>query len=192
MVRGGVAPRRARPTIPGMGDPVLLFVGDDYEDLELHYPRLRLLEAGYTPLVAGAAAQTGYRGKHGYPAKSDIAFADVDAANFAGVVVPGGWMPDKLRREARVLDLVRAFDRQKMLVASICHGPWICISAGVVKGRRYTGSAGIKDDLVNAGAQFVDAPAVVDGHHVSSRRPDDLPQFLHALLEVLQHARASR
>jgi protease I len=118
-----------------MGDPVLLFVGDDYEDLELHYPRLRLLEAGFTPLVAGAAAQAGYRGKHGYPARSDIALADVDAANFAGVVVPGGWMPDKLRRDPEVLDLVRAFDRAHKLVASICHGGWICISAGIVRGR---------------------------------------------------------
>ncbi len=169
-----------------MSDPVLLFVGDDYEDLELHYPRLRLYEAGYTPLVAGAAAQANYRGKHGYPARSDIAFGDVAAANFAGVIVPGGWMPDKLRRDQRVLDLVRAFDQRSVLVASICHGGWICISAGVVKGRRYTGSPGIKDDLVNAGAQFTDAPVVIDGHHVSSRRPEDLPQFMAAVLDVLQ------
>ena len=172
-----------------MGDPVLLFVGDDYEDLELHYPRLRLLEAGFTPLVAGAAAQTGYRGKHGYPAKSDLAIAGVDAANFAGVVVPGGWMPDKLRRDDKVLELVRTFDRRSVLVASICHGPWICISAGVVKGRKYTGSAGIKDDLVNAGAQFCDEAVVVDGHHVSSRQPDDLPVFVPAMLGVLTASR---
>lgn len=172
-----------------MNDPVLLFVGDDYEDLELHYPRLRLAEAGYPPLVAGAAAQTNYRGKHGYPARSDIAFGDVDAANFAGVIVPGGWMPDKLRRDQRVLDLVRAFDQRGVLVASICHGGWICISAGVVEGRKYTGSLGIKDDLANAGALFTDAPVVIDGHHVSSRRPEDLPQFMAAVLDVLQRAR---
>jgi protease I len=94
-------------------------------------------------------------------------------------------MPDKLRRNNRVLDLVRTFDRERRLVASICHGGWICISAGVVRGRAYTGSLGIKDDLVNAGAVFHDEPVVVDGHHVSSRKPDDLPEFLGAVLGVL-------
>jgi protease I len=168
-----------------MNEAVLLLVGDDYEDLELHHPRLRLLEAGFHAVVAGASAQTVFRGKHGYPATSDVAIADVDAAAFVGIVLPGGWMPDKLRRDARVLELVRAFDRQKKLVASICHGPWICISAGIVRGRRYTGSPGIKDDLVNAGALFADEPMVVDGHHVSSRRPDDLPAFAKGLLDVL-------
>lgn len=164
---------------------VLLLVGDDYEDLELHYPRLRLLEAGMHPVVAGAAAGAVYRGKHGYPCSSDRAFADLDPNAFAGIVVPGGWMPDKLRRDSRVLDLVRHFDRQRQLVASICHGGWICISAGVVRGRDYTGSRGIRDDLVNAGAQFRDEAVVRDGHHVSSRKPDDLPQFLRVCLEVL-------
>lgn len=164
---------------------VLVLVGDDYEDLELHYPRLRLLEAGYRVVVAGPAARSRYRGKHGYPAASDVAIADCAAAAFAGLVLPGGWMPDTLRRDGRLLELVREFDRQQKLVASICHGPWICISAGVVRGRRYTGSLGIKDDLENAGARFVDEPVVVDGHHVSSRRPDDLPAFARALLAAL-------
>ena len=169
---------------PGKRD-VLLFVGDDYEDLELQYPRLRLIEAGYRPVLAGLAAGADHRGKHGYPARSDVAIADVDAADFAGVIVPGGWMPDKLRRDRHVVDFVRACDAAGKLVASICHGGWICISAGVVKGRRYTGSLGIKDDLVNAGARFEDAAVIVDGHHVSSRKPDDLPAFMAAVLEVL-------
>lgn len=164
---------------------VLLLAGDEYEDLELHYPRLRLLEAGYRPVVAGPAAATVYRGKHGYPGTTDCTFDQVDAAAFAGIVIPGGWMPDKLRRSGTVLELVRAFDRSGRLVASICHGPWICISAGIVRDRDYTGSPGIRDDLVNAGARFRDAPCVVDGHHVSARRPDDLPAFLKSLLEVL-------
>jgi protease I len=168
-----------------MSHGVLLFVGDDYEDLELHYPLLRLREAGFRTVVAGADANTRYRGKHGYPARSDVAIASCDAAQFAGVVVPGGWMPDKLRRDEHVLALVRAFDRAAKPIASICHGGWICISAGVVRGRRYTGSRGIRDDLVNAGATFVDDVVVVDGHHVSSRQPDDLPAFCGALLEAL-------
>ena len=169
-----------------MSRSILLLVGHDYEDLELHYPRLRLLEAGFHPVVAGATAGATWRGKHGYPCVSDRAFADVAADDLDGIVIPGGWMPDKLRRELRVLDLVRAFDRREKLVASICHGGWICISAGVVRGRAYTGSPGIKDDLVNAGADWHDETVVVDGHHVSSRKPDDLPQFLQACLEVLR------
>lgn len=171
-----------------MNPSVLLLAGDDYEDLELHYPRLRLREAGFTPVVAAAAAGASYRSKHGYPARSDVAFGDVDPAQFLGVVVPGGWLPDKLRRDPKVLELVRAFDRRQRLVASICHGGWICISAGIVKGRRYTGSPGIKDDLQNAGANFEDAPVVTDGHHVSSRKPDDLPEFCAAALAVLGSA----
>lgn len=175
-----------------MSHSVLLLVGDDYEDLELHYPRLRLREAGYWPVVAGTAAGATYRGKHGYPCKSDRALHDLDAAAFDGIVVPGGWMPDKLRRDGKVLELVRSIDRAGRLVASICHGGWICISAGVVRGRDYTGSAGIKDDLVNAGARFHDAAVVVDGHHVSSRKPEDLPEFLAAVLQVLGKQRAGR
>lgn len=168
-----------------MSQSVLLLVGDDYEDLELHYPRLRLREAGHWPVVAGLAAGAHYRGKHGYPCTSDRALQDVDAAAFAGIVLPGGWMPDKLRRDGRVLELVRAIDQAGGLVASICHGGWIAISAGVVRGRAYTGSLGIKDDLVNAGASFTDAPVVIDGNHVSSRKPEDLPQFMAAILQLL-------
>ena len=168
-----------------MTDGLLMFAGDDYEDLELHYPLLRVREAGWRPVVAAAEGRARYLGKHGYPVVSEVAIADVDPTKFAGVLLPGGWMPDKLRRDAKVLELVRHFDRQEQLVASICHGGWIAISAGVVRGRRYTGSLGIKDDLVNAGAHFEDAPVVVDGHHVSSRKPDDLPAFAVAMLAAL-------
>lgn len=171
---------------------VLLLNGDDYEDLELHYPRLRLVEAGLRAVLIGAAAGASHRSKHGYPSRNDAAIGDVKPSDFAGIVLPGGWMPDKLRRDAHVLDLVRAFDRANKLVASICHGPWIAISAGVVRGRDYTGSLGIKDDLVNAGARFVDASVVVDAHHVSSRKPDDLPDFMAACLKVLAGPRAMR
>lgn len=164
---------------------VLLLNGDDYEELELHYPRLRLQEAGFRAAVAGSSSGAIHRGKHGYPSKNDCGFGEVREADFDGILLPGGWMPDKLRRDARVLELVRAFDAAGKLVASICHGPWIAISADVVRGRTYTGSPGIKDDLVNAGAKFVDRVVAVDGHHVSSRRPDDLPHFVAAMLDVL-------
>ena len=167
------------------GTHILIFAGDDYEDLELQYPRYRLLEAGARVTVAGLEADTVYRGKHGYPCRTDAAIRDMEAADFQGVVIPGGWMPDRLRRDEKVLDLVRQFDRARKLIASICHGPWVDISAGIVEGATYTSSPGIKDDLRNAGARWVDQPVVVDGHHVSSRRPDDLPEFCKAILEFL-------
>ena len=173
-----------------MATSVLLLLGEDYEDLELQYPRLRLKEAGYLPVTAALSAGQIYRGKHGYPCVSDRALADLEAESFAGIVIPGGWMPDKLRRDDKVLDLVRQMDQAGKCVASICHGGWICISAGIVQGMQYTGSLGIKDDLVNAGAHFVDQAVVVDKHHVSSRKPDDLPEFMAAVLERLaQQAR---
>lgn len=167
------------------GKHVLIFVGDDYEDLELWYPRLRLIEAGVGVTLAGAEAGRPYAGKHGYPSRSDAAMVDMEARDFQGLVVPGGWMPDKLRRDPKVLSLVRDFHQTGKLIAAICHGGWIPISAGVYKGVNVTGSPGIKDDLINAGAVWHDQPVVVDRHFVSSRKPDDLPDFMRATLAVL-------
>lgn len=163
----------------------LMFVDDVYEDLELWYPKLRLIEAGARVTVAGPESAKTYSGKHGYPCRADAAIRDMRAADFDGVVVPGGFMPDKLRRDPAVLQLVRDFAQAEKLVAAICHGGWIAISAGVYRGVRVTGSPGIKDDLVNAGAVWQDAPVVVDRHFVSSRKPDDLPDFCRAILEVM-------
>jgi protease I len=170
---------------PLTGNRLLMFVGDVYEDLELWYPKLRMQEAGAQVTVAGPEARRTYAGKHGYPCESDAALAEVRAADFAGLIVPGGFMPDRLRRDPAVLQLVRDFDAAGKLVAAICHGGWIPISAGVYRGVRVTGSAGIKDDLVNSGAVWEDRPAVVDRHFVSSRKPDDLPDFCRAILAVL-------
>lgn len=160
----------------------LVFVDDIYEDLELWYPKLRLTEAGAHVTVAGPKADGVYKGKHGYPCTADAAINDMSSDDFAGVVLPGGFMPDKLRRDPKVLQLVREFAEAKKPVAAICHGGWIAISAGVYRGVRTTGSPGIKDDLVNAGAIWEDKPVVVDRHFVSSRKPDDLPQFCCAIL----------
>ena len=163
----------------------LMFVGDDYEDLELWYPKLRLAEAGAHVTVAGPKGETVYRGKHGYPCRSDAAITLMEADDFQGVVIPGGFMPDILRRDDKVKALIREFAKTQKLIAAICHGGWIPISAGVYKGVRVTGSPGIKDDLVNAGAKWEDAPVVVDRHFVSSRRPDDLPEFCRAIIELM-------
>lgn len=170
------------------GTRILVLVGHDYEDLELWYPRLRLEEAGAHVTVAGPAAGHTYAGKHGYPCCSDAALADMGVADFHGVVIPGGWMPDALRRDRHVLELVRGFDAAGRLIAAICHGGWIPVSAGVYRGVRVTGSPGIKDDLINAGGLWEDAAVVIDRHHVSSRRPADLPAFCRGILAVLAGA----
>ena len=167
------------------GKRFLIFVGDIYEDLELWYPHLRLQEAGAESILAGPEAGAKYAGKNGYPAVSDVAIRDVSAGDFDGVVCPGGFMPDKLRRDEKVLSLVREFHEANKLVAAICHGGWIPISAGVYSGVCVTGSPGIKDDLVNAGAVWEDAAVVVDRHHVTSRRPDDLPDFMQGIFRVV-------
>ena len=170
------------------GQRILVFVGDEYEDLELWYPKLRLIEAGADVTVAGAKANVIYHGKHGYPCLSDEAIDRVEAADFHGLICPGGWMPDKLRRDPKVLHLTREFAASGKLIAAICHGGWIPISAHVYRDVRVTGSPGIKDDLINAGGLFEDAPVVIDRHFVSSRRPDDLPAFCQGILEVLAPA----
>ncbi len=163
----------------------LILLDDDYEDLEFWYPKLRLIEAGAKVTVAGPPGRSHFRGKHGYPATSDTEIATMKAANFDGVVIPGGWAPDKLRRDPHVLGLVRDFHASDKLIAAICHGGWIPVSAGVYRGVRVTGSPGIKDDLVNAGAIWEDAPVVVDRHFVSSRRPDDLPDFCLGIFQAM-------
>ena len=167
------------------GGRVVVLAGDDYEDLELWYPKLRLEEAGATVTLASRDQPRIFLGKHGYPCRSDTTVAGLVAADFDGIILPGGWMPDALRRDAHVLALVGDFAAAGKLVAAICHGGWIAISAGVYRGVRVTGSPGIKDDLLNAGALFEDAEVVVDRHFVSSRRPSDLPAFMAAVIGVL-------
>lgn len=172
-----------------MTKTLLTFVDELYEDLELWYPLLRLQEAGYSTRLAAPERRI-YTGKHGYPAASDLLLPDARSADFCGLLVPGGFMPDKLRRDAQVLALTREFFEQGKLVAFICHGGWIPISAKILHGKRVTGSLGIKDDLENAGALWRDEPVVVDGNLISSRTPRDLAPFAKAMVDFLQaHAR---
>ncbi len=164
---------------------VLIFIEDGYEDMELMYPKYRLEEAGYRVVVAGPKAGVTYAGKHTYPCASDVAIAEVKESDFVGVVLVGGFAPDKLRRDAKVKSLIAEFHQSKKLVAAVCHGGWMAVSAGVYKGVKVTGSLGIKDDLTNAGAHFESAPLVIDRHFVCSRKPDDLPEFMKGVLQVL-------
>lgn len=163
---------------------VLILVGPEYEELEVWYPKYRLEAAGYEAPVAGLGERS-YLGKHGYPCPVDGHVKDVVSDTLAGVVAPGGWAPDKLRRDHAVQRLVREVYNSGGLVATICHGPWILISAGIVKGRRLTSTPGIRDDLTNAGATWVDEGVVEDGNIISSRVPKDLPAFGEAIVHWL-------
>ena len=171
-----------------MHGQILILVGPEYEDLEVWYPKLRLEEAGFEVRLAGLG-EADYRGKHGYPCRVDGRVSDFSAAGLAGILAPGGWAPDKIRRDADALQRVREVHAAGKMVATICHGPWVLISAGIVRGRRLTSTIGIRDDVVNAGAEWVDAPSVIDGNIVSSRVPKDLPAFGRAMLEVLAKQR---
>ena len=170
------------------GKTILLFAGPLYEDLELWYPKIRLEEEGARTVVAGTGEKT-YQGKRGYPLTVDTSVDQLDARDFDGLVIPGGYAPDVMRRSARLLQLTREIHEAGKPVAFICHAGWVPISAGIVKGRRGTSVGAIKDDLVNAGMLWEDSPVVVDGNLISSRTPADLPDFMRALIRCLQDTR---
>jgi protease I len=163
----------------------LIFIEDLYEDLEVWYPKLRLIEAGASVVLAAPEAGKVYHGKHSYPAQSDAAIADMREADFTGLILAGGFSPDKLRRIDKVKQLTREFMASGKLIAHICHGGWMAASAGICKGFKMTSTTGIRDDLENAGAIWVNEPVVIDRNMVSSRKPDDLPDFMKGIFQVL-------
>ncbi|MBI4483098.1 MAG: type 1 glutamine amidotransferase [Acidobacteria bacterium] len=167
------------------GARILLFVEEEYEDMELWYPKLRLTEAGAEVVVAGLGKET-YHGKKGYPVKVDGSVKDYRPDDFDGVVIPGGHAPDKLRASREVLEFVRKTDEAGKLVAAICHAGWVLASAGIVKRRTVTCYHTIRDDVVNAGAEYVDQTVVVDRNLVTSRFPADLPNFCREMIRVLE------
>jgi protease I len=164
---------------------VLILAAGLFEDMELLYPLYRLREEGVAVTVAGLDHHpvTGKKG-HG-PVAVDTTVDHVSAGDFDGLVIPGGFAPDKLRRSAAVLGLVRDFDAAGKPVAFICHAGWVPISAGIVKGRRATSVDAIRDDMVNAGVDWVDEATVVDGNLISARTPADLGPWMKALLAAL-------
>lgn len=171
-------------TMPLSKVHILTIVDDIYEDLELWYPLMRLEAAGAKVTVAGLEKKI-YSGKHGYPAEAKSLISEMNSKDFDGFLIPGGFMPDKLRRIAKVLELTREFDEQGKLIAMICHAPWIPISAKILGGRTVTSTPGIRDDVENAGARWLDEAVVIDRNIVSARRPPDLPQFGEAIIEYL-------
>jgi len=165
---------------------IAILVEDSYEDLELWYPYYRLLEEGADVKLIGPEAKV-YQSKHGYPAEADLSAEEAKAGDFQGIIVPGGYAPDKLRRYPKILDLVRGIFEKGGIVASICHGPWVLISANIMKGKKTTGVISLKDDLVNAGAIYLDKEVVIDNNLITSRTPKDLPAFLPAIIAALQN-----
>lgn len=164
---------------------VAILAEDDYQELELHYPRLRLIEAGARVSVLGAGKDV-YHSKKGYTAECDADAAEVDPAEFDAVVIPGGYAPDKMRGHDSMVRFVRALAEANKPVAWICHAGWMAVSADIIRGRKVTSVASIRDDMVNAGGEWVDETVVVDGNLISSRVPDDLPGFCKALLQALE------
>jgi protease I len=184
--RGGLA--RAGRSVEGMAPArkkVLLFAADDFEDMELLYPQYRLAEEDVAVTVAGLDMHP-VKGKKGHgPVPVDTTVDEVAAGDFDALVIPGGYAPDKLRRSQAVLDLVRGFDAAGKPIAFICHAGWVPISAGILRGRQATSVGAIRDDMVNAGADWVDEATVVDGHLISARTPADLGPWMKALLGAL-------
>ena len=164
---------------------VAFFLEEGFEDLEFWVTVMRLREEGAAVTVVAPAAGKEYRGKNALKATSDAAAADVSADDFDAVVVPGGWAPDKLRRYEEVTGLVSKAHGQGKIVGLICHAGLVGISAGIVDGGRATGSLGIKDDLVNAGATWVDEAAFTDGNIVWGRVVDDIPDFCRELVDAI-------
>jgi deglycase len=164
---------------------VCVFVEQEFEDLEYWVTVMRLQEEGAQVVTVGTGSKDSYTGKGGLKAKPDTTADQVKADEFDAVVIPGGWCPDKLRRYESVLGIVREADRAGKIIGCICHGGWVPISAGILKGRRATGSRGIRDDLVNAGATWVDEPAFREGNIVWGRVVADIPDFCRELVKAL-------
>jgi protease I len=175
-----------RPTLKNpLQKTIVIITEKKYEDLELWYTRIRLEEEGVNVIIA-APEKIEYEGYYGLKVQPDICIKDVNSKNIDGIIIPGGYAPDFLRRYPEVLSLVHKLFKENKLVAFICHGGWVPISAEIVKGKHATGLIAIKDDLKNAGAFWEDKPVVVDQNLISSRRPDDLPCFCHSIIEFLK------
>jgi protease I len=167
------------------GKKVAVLAENMYQEMELWVPYFRLKEEGADVKIVAPEKAT-YTSKHGYPVNADVAAKDVSAKDFDGVVIPGGYAPDMMRRYKPILDLVKGCFDQGKPVAAICHAGWVPASAGILKGKTATCFFAIKDDVINAGATYVDQEVVVDGNLITSRTPNDLPAFCRELVKALE------
>lgn len=168
------------------GKRVAVLVDQQYQEMEIWYPYYRLIEAGAEVDLIGAEKGKTYPSKTGYPATAGLSFDEVSASDYDGIVCPGGFAPDFIRRHPKANQFVADFDKQGKLVAAICHGLWCCCSAKILTGRHCTSFFAIRDDVEHAGAIWSDAEVVVDRNLVSSRKPADLPAFMRACIGVLK------
>ncbi len=166
------------------GKRAAVLVEQQYQEMEVWYPIYRLREAGCQVTLVGPKAGEKYPSKLGYPAESDRAAKDVSADDFDILIIPGGFAPDYLRRHEAIIRLVSGMAEQGKVVAAICHGPWVLCSTQALKGKKATCFFAIKDDVQNAGATYTDAEVVRDGNLITSRKPDDLPAFMQAIIEA--------
>jgi protease I len=167
------------------GKRIAVLVDQSYQEMEVWYPIYRLIEAGAEVVTVGPTAGATIQSKLGYPVKADQAYTDVQAADFDGVVCPGGWAPDYIRRSEAAINFVRELGERGKLLAAICHGPWVLCSSDSIRGRKVTSFFAVKTDVVNAGGIWEDSEVVVDGHIVTSRKPEDLPAFMRACIAVV-------
>lgn len=167
------------------GKKIAVFLEKMYEDLEFWYPYLRMKEEGAEVTVVAPKVDT-YNGKHGLPATADQAIIAVSEEEFHALIIPGGYSPDHMRRTPEMVEFVKKMNSSGKIIASVCHGPWMLASAGIVKGKKLTSFFSIKDDLVNAGAEWIDQEVVCDGNLITSRNPHDLPAFCRTIIKVLQ------
>ena len=167
------------------GKRAAILVEDLYQELEVWYPFFRLKEAGVEVLVVGTNKKE-FKSKFGYPILADVVVERVSPNQFDALIIPGGYAPDILRRYPAVLQLVKEMDRQGKLIAAICHAGWVLCSANILRGKTATCFFAIKDDVVNAGAKYVDREVVRDGNLITSRKPEDLPAFMAAVLQALE------
>lgn len=171
---------------------ILQLVEENFEDLELWYPVLRAREAGYNVVLAGKEKNKQYMGKYGVPATTEISFAEVKAGSYDGVLIPGGWAPDKLRRYPELLEIIHLMEKENKVMAQICHAGWVLVSADILKGKIVTSTPAIRDDMVNAGAHWKDESVVVDDYLISAQGPRDLPDYMKAVLERLETKHAKK
>ena len=171
---------------------IAILVEDMYQVLEVWYPVLRLKEAGIETKLIGTGSKSSYGSKEGYPAKVDASIEDVRAKDFDGVIIPGGFAPDILRRYEKVVAFVRRIHDDGKVVAAICHGGWLLVSADIARGRKATCFFAIKDDLKAAGADYVDEEVVVDGNLITSRKPEDLPAFVREIIRGVTRSQSHK
>lgn len=168
------------------GKRLAILAEADYEDMELQYPYYRMREAGAEVVIVGTGSAPTYKGKNGMPITVDKTASEVSSSEFDGIIIPGGWAPDRMRKYPEVIKLVRDISDEGKIVAAICHAGWVLISADLLKGKTVTCFPNIKDDMKNAGANYVDQVVVRDGNLITSRTPRDLPAFCKEILAAFE------